>query len=230
MKYTAWATLSIIIPAMLASGCRPQETSGSQLPYHRLDLSAQPPAELSVPVVRHAPRRRTPRHRAPAGDAAWGAVRGHRAWRYIVIHHSATDGGSAAAFDQAHRNRGWDELGYHFVIDNGDGGPDGRVEVGSRWRSQKWGAHCKTPDNAYNDYGIGICLVGDFTDRMPSRAQLASLHRLVRYLATKYDIPPGNVVGHRDAPGTSTACPGRAFHPYIAAKLRSDVAHAIAAR
>jgi len=139
-----------------------------------------------------------------------------RAWRYIVIHHSATADGNAERFDLMHRNRGWDELGYHFVITNGRGGMDGQVQVGSRWKTQKWGAHAGgTPNNEYNEYGIGICLVGDFMDQLPTVAQRASLERLVLYLMNRYNIPPENVMGHRDVPNASTQCPGNALHRYI---------------
>ena len=65
------------------------------------------------------------------------------------------------------RDNQWDELGYHFVIGNGTHTGDGQVEVGSRWGKQKHGAHCKTPDNYYNDHGIGICLVGNFENSNP---------------------------------------------------------------
>ena len=54
-------------------------------------------------------------------SAAWASPRNPRPWRYIVIHHSATDAGNAGTFDLQHRRRGWDELGYHFGIDNGQG-------------------------------------------------------------------------------------------------------------
>ena len=153
----------------------------------------------------------------------------YRPWRYIVIHHSAGDTGSAALFDAAHRARGWDELGYHFVIDNGNGGPDGRIEVGPRWQTQKWGAHTgNTPNNEYNNYGIGICLVGDFTNSMPTAAQMASLKQLVASLMAKYDIPPENVIGHRDAPGAHTACPGDRLYNYLQGQLRIELARQLA--
>ena len=151
-----------------------------------------------------------------SGEAAWSDVPAGRPWRYIVIHHSATPFGSAAEFDVMHKARGWEGLGYHFVIDNGNGGPDGRVEVGFRWRQQKQGAHTgHTPDNEYNEHGIGVCLVGDFSHHLPSQKQLAAMHRLVSYLAARYDIPPGRIIGHRDAPNASTECPGDALHAYI---------------
>jgi N-acetyl-anhydromuramyl-L-alanine amidase AmpD len=158
------------------------------------------------------------------GRPEWRAEGPQRKWKYIVIHHSATACGNAKIFDRAHRGKGWDELGYHFVLCNGNGGADGLVEVGSRWGKQKWGAHCGgTPDNEYNNFGIGICLVGTYNRKLPSRRQLASLEELVTYLAAKYDIPPQNIIGHRDAPRAATCCPGNALHRYVERTLRSKV-------
>ena len=147
-----------------------------------------------------------------------------RPWRYIVIHHSASPSGNAEQFDAAHRERGWDELGYHFVITNGQGGCDGQIEVGSRWRKQKQGAHCGgTPANEYNELGIGICLVGDFTTGMPTAAQLASLKRLTGYLVKTYQISPSQVITHQDAPNAHTECPGGQLHNYVHGPFRRSM-------
>ena len=155
---------------------------------------------------------------------SWIPASPPRPWRWIVIHHSATEFGSARLFDRAHRARGWDEMGYHFVIDNGHGGRDGKVEVCSRWVKQKWGAHCGgTPNNEYNNYGIGICLVGNFSKKLPSARQLRSLKKLLIFLMQRYNIPPSNVIGHRDAPGARTACPGDAFYRYLNNVLRPEL-------
>ncbi|MFW6133289.1 MAG: peptidoglycan recognition family protein [Planctomycetota bacterium] len=203
--------------AMLAGGCPRGEPAAGPVVMPRLDLSSGPDAgPWSVAQDRA--------RAAPSGE--WSDVRGSRTWRYIVVHHSATDGGNAAKFDRLHRAppNGFDELGYHFVIDNGRGGPDGRVEVGPRWRKQKWGAHTGgTPGNEYNEHGIGICLVGDFRRQMPSRRQIESLRRLVGYLMERYDIPPANVIGHRDAPNAATLCPGARFHRYLVGDFRDEL-------
>lgn len=132
-------------------------------------------------------------------------------WTDIVVHHSASDTGGAAAFDRHHRmvNK-WDELGYHFVIGNGSQTGNGAVEVGSRWTKQKHGAHCKTADNYYNDHGIGICLVGNFDRRQPTPQQLASLERLVRFLQQQCNIPAKRIRTHGGVTA-KTACPGRNF-------------------
>jgi N-acetyl-anhydromuramyl-L-alanine amidase AmpD len=208
------------------AGCAPEPANQLGLvPQHRLDLTA--------PRVKLAPRPTqyvAPRPVAVAKTSEQWRTTGHRLWKYIVVHHSATARGNAASFDRSHRvERGWDELGYHFVIDNGKGGPDGRIEVGGRWTKQKWGAHTGgTPDNEYNNHGIGICLVGDFSNRMPSRAQIASLERLIRTLARRHNIDASNVIGHREAPNSSTACPGGGFQKWVAnglrAKLRTQLA------
>ncbi len=38
-------------------------------------------------------------------------------WEYIIIHHSATDEGSSLYFDKYHQGKGWEGIGYYFVID-----------------------------------------------------------------------------------------------------------------
>ena len=194
-------------------------------------------ADLPMESILEAPARAAPKRVATkpvkpktSYPQSWTPEALPRPWRWIVIHHSASESGSAAAFDQWHRARGWDELGYHFVITNGRGGDDGSVEVGSRWTKQKWGAHCKTPDNRYNDFGVGICLVGDFRKAQPTAAQLASLRRLTRFLADRYGIDPANVIGHRDAPGAATVCPGEKLSRHIRDVLRPWLTKRAAAR
>ncbi len=162
-------------------------------------VTSAPPAR-ELPLARSA----TPRAWQPPGGI------GNR-WDAIVVHHSASDSGNASLFDKYHRRRkGWDELGYHFVIGNGHGSGDGLVEVGPRWIKQKHGAHCKTSDNFYNEHGIGICLVGDFRTTRPTDAQIQSLTRLTRYLMKTCHIPVSGVTTHRAVTG-KTVCPGSKF-------------------
>jgi len=140
-------------------------------------------------------------------DPSWD-VQVTREWRHIVIHHSASNVGSASIFDKAHKERGWDGLGYHFVIGNGSASGDGEVEVGYRWRRQLAGAHAGNAE--YNQAGIGICLVGDFEHGgHPSPRQLASLRALVRFLQVKTGVPTSEICGHGNVPGKSTECPGK---------------------
>ena len=128
-------------------------------------------------------------------------------WTHIVVHHSATSTGNAKIFDTYHRSKGWDELGYHFVIGNGSQSEDGEIEVGSRWTKQKHGAHCKTDDNYYNDHGIGICLVGNFETGSPSAKQIESLKKLIIFLQKECSIKNQQVQTHSEI--GQTACSGK---------------------
>jgi hypothetical protein len=144
---------------------------------------------------------------AAEGPLAWAPKTAARPWKWIVIHHSASPAGSMNVFDKEHKAKGWDGVGYHFVIGNGTNSADGQVEVTPRWPVQKWGAHAKTLDNRFNEYGIGICMVGNFDSARPTAAQMRSLTKLTAYLMQTYHIAPQNVVGHRDTKPTD--CPGR---------------------
>jgi len=133
-----------------------------------------------------------------------------RGWRYIIIHHSGTDSGSESAFDRYHREqKGWKGVGYDFVIGNGNGSPDGLIEVTFRWEKQVTGAHAGVA--RYNQHGIGICLVGDFSSGQPTDRQMKSLVALLFYLKSRCDIPTTSILTHGQL--KQTDCPGENF-PY----------------
>ena len=177
---------------------------------------------LALTAAGMAPRRKAPQNEEsraatpaivisiPDETLATDPQAAPREWRYIVIHHSATNRGSAQSFDQYHRfQRGWaGGLGYHFVIGNGTDQGDGAVIAGPRWHGQDAGAHANSTE--YNEHGIGICLVGNLDEHPPTPAQLSALRTLIARLAAKYGIPAGAIVGHNQIRrGGSTACPGR---------------------
>jgi len=132
-------------------------------------------------------------------------------WKYIIIHHSATDQGNALSLFNAHLKRGfWQGLGYHFIIGNGTyGKKDGQIEASPRWVKQQDGAHCQAARMNYK--GIGICLVGNFSKERVSAKQMDSLAYLVNILKEYYHVPPGNILGHGQVPGARTECPGKYF-------------------
>jgi N-acetyl-anhydromuramyl-L-alanine amidase AmpD len=135
-------------------------------------------------------------------------------WEYVVLHHSATDEGSADNFDRYHREqKNWEHgLAYHFVIGNGNGSGNGEIEVGDRWKKQIHGAHTANMD--LNRISIGICLVGNFeADSEPTDNQIESLISLVAYFSEKYNIPKSRIVRHSQVLQKGTACPGKNF-PY----------------
>lgn len=225
VAWVAWVAVGLLV-----AGCAGPQTTVGGMPrarvrpalydYRPMDLT--PPARPvpSAPLMPAVPR--VQGLVLPPHEVAWEPAAAKRAWRYIVIHHSATRKGSAAVFDNWHRNGNhWDELGYHFVIGNGTGSGNGETEVGSRWPKQKHGAHCKVgQDKTYNETGIGICLVGDFERTRPTSAQMASVARLVDYLSARYQVDDARIIGHGHV--DATRCPGRYF-PFddLFSRLRS---------
>lgn len=135
-------------------------------------------------------------------------------WKYIVIHHSASDIGSSYSIDELHKKRGFEKgVGYHFMIDNGTRGKeDGQIEATPRWIKQQNGAHCKVA--GMNQKGIGICLVGNFSKENVSEKQMDSLLHLVKELKRYYKISLSNIIGHGQVYGASTECPGTRFPWY----------------
>jgi len=125
----------------------------------------------------------------------------------IVCHHSASTFGTALMIDSWHRERGWDGIGYHFVIQNGhdtapsvyDPALDGWIELGRP--TQKAGAHAV----GNNAHSIGICLIGhgEFTER-----QFMSLVLLCRSLMAEYGVEAKRVVGHSELDPRKPECPG----------------------
>jgi hypothetical protein len=214
-KYWALPALTLF----LSLGCQSTQTAVSHIPppsFAGPNITQQPaPAPQAKPAPPVAAA-------APTGPRDWTPKAPARPWRWIVIHHSASPSGSMSVFDKEHKAKGWDGVGYHFVIGNGTNSGDGQIEVTPRWPVQKWGAHAKTADNRFNEYGIGICMVGNFDVEHPTQKQLASLARLTAFLAKTYRIPVTNVIGHRDT--KPTECPGK----YVSLPIIRQMAQAAA--
>ena len=94
---------------------------------------------------------------------------------------------------QWHLERGWNDIGYHFVINRA-----GFIEAGRP--VEEVGAHVK----GYNSNSIGICLVGGKGGFNFNWFQLIALRRLVENLKKRYPI--AKVKGHCDLDSGKT-CP-----------------------
>lgn len=145
-------------------------------------------------------------------------------WRYIVIHHTASEWSTLARIDAYHRKKFEDPDGieYHFLVTNGKKAPEGRIDVG-RWKIQKRAIHLFKPEGAPD--AIAISLVGNFHERKIGEAQFAALVELVATLAKRYEIPVENITTHTRVDGRLTVCPGKHF-PYdrLVAEVSSRLA------
>ena len=142
----------------------------------------------------------------------------------LTVHHSSQPTqanfiGAASirgiqAFHQG-PERGWIDIGYHFVV-----APDGKIYEGRP--SNVVGAH--SPNNTGK---IGICNIGDFqNNEQPTPAQRASLVKLLSYLAGKYKIPASRIFPHRNF--QQTDCPGQAMVDLLPG-IKTEVAANVAA-
>lgn len=104
----------------------------------------------------------------------------------------------------SHTNRGWADIGYHYIIDRG-----GRVWEGRPVRYQ--GAHV----GGHNEHNIGVMCLGNFDIQSPSEAQVDSLQKVVRLLRRRHNVPENEIHTHREL--GPTACPGRNLQPRITA-------------
>lgn len=214
------ALLCPILAGLVVSfGCSSAEHEMRPLPDPVLSTRryTPPPPPAPAPQPKPAPMRST-----GIDTAGWtppGGIEPGR-WKTIVVHHSTSEKDTPAGMDAWHRQRGWQNgLGYHFVIGNGVGYPDGAVYVGPRWKRQIQGAHCATksagwyfgkyrPSNFFNDRGIGICLVGNMNNHPPTEKQREALAELVAWLRGKTGISNDLVYGHGHVTH-ATQCPGR---------------------
>jgi N-acetyl-anhydromuramyl-L-alanine amidase AmpD len=171
------------------------------------------PPRDGTPRIRQAGLRQSVQPYVNDPDDLFSPPKADRPWKYVVLHHSSKPSGNYGEIDREHRKvLGWDGCGYHFVIGNGNGSPDGQIEVARRWSEQKNGVHCrngKTPE--INEYGIGICLIGDLDDAPPTAKQIAAARALVAYLSERYQIPSARVETHAHLANSPTICPGKYF-------------------
>ena len=119
----------------------------------------------------------------------------------IIVHCSATAEGrdyTVEDIDRWHKSRGWQCIGYHYVIYR-----DGSVHTGRP--VTQIGAHC----TGHNANSIGVCYIGGCAadgktpkdTRTPQQRE--ALRRLVAALQKQY--PGATVHGHREF--AAKACP-----------------------
>ena len=170
-----------------------------------------------------------------AGCRKEGATTSYSSAKAIVIHHTAGSNsyteaqvpGIIAGHCLFHvTGRGWDDIGYNFLIDKFGTVWEGRT--GSK-TSPVQGAHT----GGFNSQTQGIAMMGNFDSIAPSDATITGLKAMLDWLTGWHSIDPTglvtltpgtgavgftpgveftsqSIVGHRDL--GSTSCPGGVFY------------------
>lgn len=195
--------------------------------------TASAPSGTAAVTAKAAPAR--PEAVAASGPpvlprTAWGARRPRpnldrmtKIWR-ITVHHTATRlAGSSSRvaadaikkFQRQHQDeKGWADIGYHYVID-----PSGRIWEG---RPLTWqGAHAGTPE--LNVGNIGVALIGDFTLQQPTASQKKSMADLLDSLCSRYHVDRSHVFTHKEIRPDPTECPGPALQRAVDAWRRQGL-------
>ncbi len=146
--------------------------------------------------------------------------------RKIIIHCSDSTFGDVPQIRSWHtmpppRGRGWKDIGYHWVVLNGQitpkvsyqPGMDGVIQAGRP--EAEIGAHCE----GHNADSIGICLVGirEFTEH-----QMDALCTFLVVVLKKYGLKVTDVYGHHEFN------PGKACPNLDMAEVRAELAARIA--
>lgn len=152
----------------------------------RAEWKAELPARMASDkvktrfVLHHTAYPVTDEVKALKGRASWGAAQKH-----------------ARTAQRLHRHiRGWNDVGYHYLVDW-----EGRILEGRPL--DRLGAHVER----HNTGSVGIVLMGDFSKQRPTAKQLDALKSLLRWLSWRLDLSPKHIAGHHHM--KFTACPGK---------------------
>ncbi len=125
--------------------------------------------------------------------------------RKIVIHCSDSPYGERDLIEGWHLDRGWQSIGYHYVILNGriegsydyQADKDGTIQLGRDLDDdgdvdEHAGAHAF----GLNPTSLGVCLIGPaFTPH-----QIRVAHGVAAGLVERYGLEVDDVIGHKETP------------------------------
>ncbi len=207
------------------SACASSGTSSASLPSVRWPSIDDKPAPVK-PLPRYEPT--VTRPSVPSPGHATPGVLPRTAWasagvipsrmnrmlpvQRVTIHHDGmppvalrSRGDVAARIElirTSHTQRGWGDIGYHFVVD-----PNGNIWEG---RPLSWqGAHV----GSQNEGNIGVLVLGNFQEQRPTGPQIGALDNFVADLMSRYRVGVNRVHTHREL--AKTECPGRNLQPHL---------------
>ena len=153
-----------------------------------------------------------PRNRWTDINPKTGRLNAAGGFHRLTVHHSGNrraavdpEGAVARELDgilNAHMQRSYGDIGYHFAIDHA-----GRVWEGRSLTFE--GAHVA----AENGHNVGVVLLGNFQVQKPSDAQVDAMRKLLYFVCREHRIPASRVYGHRDL--GASVCPGRYLYSFV---------------
>jgi hypothetical protein len=205
-------------------------------PWHRAQ------AEASLPNAIH------PREAWAGGDAPTGDLVAENDVRFLLVHHTAGDTehsrdevpGIIRGIHRFHTgpDKQWPDVAYNFVVDRYGGVWEGRA-------GSLAGAVQTDATGGSQGFAQLVCLIGDFTQMVPTPDATEALVATLAWLSTRFGIDTADgatatfasrgsnlhplgasvttatITGHRTM--SQTACPGDAFFPFVRDELQGVV-------
>jgi hypothetical protein len=132
----------------------------------------------------------------------------------IIIHHSLTEDSKTLSWQAIRRyhkeTNGWKDIGYHYGIEL----VNDEYEILTGRMLNVPGAHTV----GQNHDSIGVCVVGNFDNKIPPKDQWNMAVKLCKALCNLLNIPVSQIFAHRDF--AKKSCPGKMFDMD---KFRHDV-------
>jgi N-acetyl-anhydromuramyl-L-alanine amidase AmpD len=145
----------------------------------------------------------------------------YRMWQWIVIHHSATRDQKTNDWETIRRwhtgehpqsNLRWKDIGYHFGVER----EDKKIKLRKGRDLRTIGAHAGSGNKMFNQFGLGVCIIGNFDTTKPDDELIDTAAKLCHQLCYMFDIPYNNIIGHREVykyfqMDQQKTCPGTNF-------------------
>ncbi len=122
-----------------------------------------------------------------------------RRWSQIEIDYSGTESGNIEQLALLSGMDSPDDVNYHFIICNGNGGKDGLIQPTEKWQRQS----PIIPGQSRNDEAvfcetlteetIYICVIADNENSFPTDSQVKRTEELVEGLCRKFNIQPESI-------------------------------------
>ncbi|MEB2289348.1 MAG: N-acetylmuramoyl-L-alanine amidase [Anaerolineae bacterium] len=150
----------------------------------------------------------------PDNREGWRVYEGdlRAVYRTVVVHHSVLyeidDSTTMRAIQQQHLElRGWADIAYHFGV-----GRNGQAFAGRPLNVR--GTHVA----GFNTGSVGVVFLGDFSQDLPTPAQLEIGRRLIDWLTLRLELT--HLAGHGDF-NSDTDCPGQYLRVALSALAQS---------
>ncbi len=128
-------------------------------------------------------------------------------WQGVCVHHSLTKDSKTSSWEAIRKyhieTNGWQEIGYHFGIED----VNGSVKLRIGRPTDQAGAHAL----GLNSTHLGICIIGNYDIIAPSEDYLVTLGLVIADLARFYKFPINTTTIKYHNEVSHKSCPGKLF-------------------